>query len=525
MSINTLYLSFKGSVDTSEDIDILASEVGTTVTRNLDPLDPVKTALGDDWKVSGARIPQKSVSMERRRRTCRVFRPRQMWAFHKRAFSGTIKTYTHTRPARIVTRTITYHVPTINFFQLDGRIGDNARFFAHFWNDSGTLKFYMVFAFGNGAIEDTFFHTAYWPERASHSFSRPRVLVFSHPHPAVFGRDWPAGAFLLMEVEYGSRLKAAASGTETPMRFGGPIGVVRDQFTFDLVSWPTRNLTFDGGRVVIENVQLFAKTADWDDGDPPRIIEDDDEDEVADRDEEGDEDRDEEGDIEIRQSDLPDPHDVQFNLLGSLKVTESVKLAVWTPLARDSGIAVWRTGRIGEKLARATLFNSFLGDQAWLGIFGGDLKNYVLEDFELVVDQPGRKLAYASYVLKGKLLLKRIGPDVLELPGADISCTITDPGGDSRQELIEAAGQTMAYGTLFEVHVDFANSLATLTSADGQGFDKWSQSFWYKERRELAGFEDSDIEGTYERIHILVDMGRKGFWVWASNEAGDSRKV
>ena len=511
MSINTLYSSFKKSVQASKDIDILGSEVGTKVTESLDSLEPVKQALGQDWKVTGARIPQEDLVQEQRQKTLKILVvPAETWIYHKRRFNGTFKTYTQTKPARYRTDTLTYHVPVVSFFQLDGRIGTTAQFFAHFWNDSGTLKFYMVFGFGDTAIEGAFFKDAYWPERTSHTLARPRVLVFSHPMAATFGRDWQAGAFLLMEAEYGPKLKAAATGTDRPMKLGGSLGVESRQFTFDLVSSPKRSLTFDGGKVVIEDVTLSAKTEAWVDGEPPRTIE-------------GEEAEDDDEDVGMTGT--PEPHDVQFSLAGKLKVSEDLKIPVWTPFTADTGVACWRAGSQLGPLAKASLLDGILGKQKWLESFGGDLESFTLEAFEVTVDQPLRSALYVSYVLQGKITFNNIGPDPLTIPETRITCTVDFPWAGPRREDVEIEGTLSAYGAKFHLHWELAADRATLTSADGEGFDKWSRSFWYEKRRSDVGFNDSEIQGKFDCLHVYLDLAKPAFTASVSDEEGNARDI
>ncbi len=507
MSVATLYQDFKGAVESSLDIDILGSEVGSKLDASLEDVPKIKSVLGEGWKVTDASIPGKEVEQEERQRTLAIYVPPRTTQSYKRTASNGIKVYTHTEPSTTRYQTQTYYVRVLRWFNLDGKIGQNIRFFAHFWDDSGTLKFYVIFAFKNGAIEGGFFAHAYWPERSSHDFSRPRVLVFSHPTKATFGRDWPAGTFLLMELEFGPKLKAAASDTETPLKFGGPLGFANDQFTFDLTSWPRRTLTFQNGKLVIERVRLFAKTGDWSDGEEPRAIEGDDEDE------------------DDSDDDSPDPHDVQFTLLGNLKLTETAKPPIWATLAPDTGVTVWRPAKTGSVLSKASVFNSILGDQAWLGTFGGDLKGYRLRELELVVNHPRRELIYGFYVLEGNLTLKNAGPSPIKLPKARISCTVNFPGRDERQEIVEIECEATLYGTLFEIHADLVEGTVTVTSADGQGFDKWSQSPWYTKRLSSGDFESSDIDGTYDRLHVYVNLKKKTFTASVSNDDGATQGI
>ncbi|MCB1035642.1 MAG: hypothetical protein KDD47_17605 [Acidobacteria bacterium] len=507
MSLATLYSSFNGSVESSEEIDLLGSEVGSSLETKLEPLTRLKPVLGEDWKISEAQIPHKQMGVEERERTLPVYVPPQTTTYRKRSFSGTFRVYTDTQPGTVRFEKQTYYVRVLRWFTLDGKINDNVRLFAYFWDDDGTLKYYVVFAFKDPDIENGFFYHAYWPERASHRFTRPRVLVFSHEGQTAFGRKWPAGSFLLMELEFGDKLKAAASGTETPLKFGGPLNVADGQFTFDLVSWPERALTFHGGKMVVENVRLYAKMRDWSDGEEPRTVEGDDED---------DNDSDD---------DSPDPKDVQFTLAGHLKLTDEVKPGIWTTLPPDGGVACWRPGRVGVKLSKASLLDTVFGTQGWLSAFGGDFENYTLEDLDLTVDLPSRELVFGSYVISGNLTLKNAAPDVIKLPQAHICYQVSFPGRDARQESVDIECDTTVYGTLFEIRGDLAQRAVTFTSADGEGYDKWSQSFWCAKALTEERFERSEVEGIYDRLHVWVDLKEQTHTVGVSNDAGDFRWI
>lgn len=509
MSVATLYSNFDQAIKAQQNVDLLGSEIGGSLKNHLDKVPPVKALLGgEDWDVAnGALDDEETVQVDQPiQMPVMVQSARDTRKRFKRQDPLTGQTYGQKKIVvhhSIQLRLVHNYVDVVTGFTLDGEITDQIRFFGYFWDDHGTLKYYCLFRFQN-AFVDTFFENAYWPERADLALTRPQILVFSHQTNA-FHCNWGPGVYFMMDLALGDNLEAAAEDHDA-LLFGGPIWIDNDQYAFDFSSWPTVDLKFDGGNVTIEGVRLYAGTAAWEDGEPPRTIEGDPEEEDAD-------------------DGSPDPHDVQFSLQGYLKIKEDHKPRVWSPLPKDDGVIVWNLTDGTKKLPAVTDLDPLLGEQAWVEPFGSSWDNWVLKELALAAQLPDRSLSSASYVLTGTVDVSNAAPGPVTIQDAEIQCSILGPASQSRQEIVEITGTVEADGATFEAHLSIPELVLELASVDGEGFAQWSQSFWYQRCLQNGEFENGDIEDTYDSLFVRADLGQKKFWATVSNEAGDSREI
>jgi hypothetical protein len=506
MSVATLYLSVKEAVDGDGQFDLLGSEVGGTVSGKLETVPKINTLLGDAWKVTNTTIPKQRVEVvERVIPLPPTIIPPRVSTKRKKDVETRVVTFVQQQhPGRVIQRSRIKRINVLREFQLDGKIGEDIQVFGHFWSVDATLKFYVVLGFKPEFLE-TFFENAYWPERKDCSLTKPRVLIFSHQTRA-FHRTWEAGIYLVTDLAFGAKLTAATTNPSDVFFFGGSIGFSNEQFTFDLCSWPEVSMTFEGGKVKIEKVRLFAKTSDWEDGVAPRTIEGD------------------LGEAEPEEEDeTPDPHDVQFSLGGNLQITDTFKPLVWTPLPPDKGVACWNLMKFDQKLPKVSDLDPLIGEQAWAGLLSGGVENYVLEDLTLVVQMPTRALSSVSYTLQGPFYITGAAPERLTVDNAKIYCIVTEPGKLSRMESVRVEGTVTADGASFHAHYDVAEKTLHLDSVDDEGFDQWSAAWWYRKALELGSWQSSDIEGVYTALHVRVDFNVQKLWTSVSKPNGDSR--
>lgn len=502
MSVATLYQTFNEAITGGQTVDVLASEVGGDLGGKLAAVPPVTGVLGDAWVVSEAAIKDPHVAQEERQVLLPVFIPQTQTTQVKRSRRGQeLQAFVNTRPAQHTTRIHTVVVDVVQSFVLEGRIGDEIQFVASFWQEGATLKYYAVFGLPNAFLA-TLFAGVYWPELAACRFARLRILVFSH-FTRAFQCDWHPGIYFLSDFRLGPNLWAA-TGNADPVFLGGSIGVENDQITFKFFSWPNFRLSFDGGLAVIRKVWLDARTRAWSDGVVPRTIEG----ATADPD---------------VDDGSPEPLDSQFALSGHLAVADELAYRVWSPLPKDDGLVCFNLVKHDGKLPDAALLAGIVGDQAWLEALDGKLENYTLRELTITIHLPSRRLVSVSAVLEGSFFVESASPDKLFIDPARISCLISHPSRVTRHEHVEVTGPMTAYGTTFDAHLTMPALVLTLASADGEGFDKWKDTFWYQEVKSSGRFLDSEVEGTFTTLHVEADLRKKEFWASASNEAGGSR--
>jgi hypothetical protein len=505
VSVSTLYKAFDGAIKTGKAVDVLGSEIGGDLNGKLGGVPPIARLLGDAWTVQRAATKDLKIAQEEREVLLPRVIPQHDAVSTKRSRDDeVIRTTVTTRPANLAFQLKIRVVNVAQSFNLEGRIGDDILFFGHFWQEGKTLKYYILFGFPT-ALVNVIFADVYCPELAACTFSRVRVLVFSHQTSA-FHTTWGPGVYFLSALKWGKNLWKAAGPPEDPLFFGGSFWVEKSQIGFKLWSWPGATLKFDGGRAVIDQVRLEAFTQAWSDGEVPRTIEGDDPEEP-------------------QEDDSPEPLDSQFALVGRLSIGD-LYLPVWSPLPPDDGLVCFNPTKSGGKLPDAAVLDALVGEQGWLAALTAKIENYRVEELAVTVHLPTGKIVSVSYTLFGTFFITGACPEKLTIDPARISCIVSFPGDEeAREEQAEVEGRAVAKGAAFQAHLTMPEKLLRLSSEDSVGFDAWSQTFWFKKREQRGGWKRNEIEGIFTALHVEVDLTKERFWASVSNEEGEAKDL